>query len=46
MLPVDHYELIGRGFSVEGKNRRNLGRELGHSGKIIRKVLGRPTPRG
>ena len=36
---VEHYELTGRKYYVDGMWQRAIARELGYSGKFIRKVL-------
>ncbi len=44
MLTVDHYESIRRAYHIEGKSRRQIARELGHSRKTVSKALKYSTP--
>ena len=44
MLTVDHYESIRRAYYIEGKSRRQVARELGHSRKTVSKALKYSTP--
>ena len=44
MLTVDHYESIRRAYHIEGKSKRQIARELGHSRKTVSKALKYSTP--
>ncbi len=44
MLTVDHYESIRRAYYIEGKSKRQVARELGHSRKTVSKAVEYSTP--
>lgn len=46
MLTVEHYELIRRKVLIEGRSRRAVAKELGHSRKTVDKALATAVPAG
>ncbi len=43
---MESYELIRRGYHLEGKSARKLAIDLGHSRKTVKKVLSLESPPG